>query len=543
MTADAPDERELLAMSAALDGEGPAPRAPSTAATAFAADARRLRRLARIGEAPPMPDLTAAVLQQLDEQRTPSRWRRLAPVAAAFVLGVAVAAAFLLDRHLETQPIAAATLEADARAALPSFPALDARVTVVEHGVHPDVPERRYAGTLQFRAAEFLTLSLTETTDLPPGWPTNDVTVVVDDDRAWRSRRLGCPIESMPECLAEPHLDGIDRRAPFSSGWAAPVELIVPVDSLRGASIVRTDDTTITATTTVAAAGSLVSTTVDNGGFRLVHADDEIEIRLDADTFVLQRFTIRASGSPARVQWATTWGYDDQPGSPIVTLELAPADAVPLDVVVPNIALNDGGFVDQPIPLVADVEAAIPAGFAAHRSGVLTTAGADVVEVATWASGRAHLRVRRSSIGAHARMSGEVQPAPNGTVVVDATRHEVTILTEDARYVVDGTLTLDELVTIAGSLPVDAVAPANRFPGRDFVEVDGLRLSVDLRPGVWLPPADRGDIVGVALRGTAGRFSPSVGELSWLENGTIVVVSGSTDIDVLLAAADLVTVP
>lgn len=541
MTDESQHERALAEASAALDGEVPLPAELDPTTVEFLAGAQRLRRLARVTEAEPMPDLTAAVLRDTTAARSATRrWASIASVAAAFVIGVAVAAAFLLDRNLETRPSAAAAVEADARAALGTVGAVDATISITEFGVHPDVARRDYLGELHYRSPERLSLTLEETTELPGGWPANDVVVVVDEDIAWRSRRLRCPVGSMPGCLTAPTFDGVAGRAPFSSGWAAPLELVVPVDSIGGATIEQLDDDTIAATTTVSDAGPLATATVETGAFRLVHGSDEIEILLGADTFALRGFTIRAGDSSARELWATTWGYDDEPGDVIFTLTVTGTGDPPADARVPDIDFSAGGFVDHPVDL--DVGDAIPKRFRPHRSGTLTVPGTHPTTIATWVDGRAYIRVRATTDPDVGIPPGEIRTVGAGVGIVDDHRRHVTLIHDRGTITVSGTIAIEDLVAVAAGLPVIGQRPPPDPEGTPTaIDVDGTPVIVEIRPGSWLPPADRGDITAINLRGTTARYSPN-GELSWLENGNVVVLLGA-DLPTLLAAAERVVVP
>ena len=540
-----PADEAAAGASAFLDGEGPAPVAPSPEVERFRDDALRLRALVSARPAPVPPDLTGAIVGRLPPGRPPTRrWQTLAAVAASFVIGLAVSAAFLLDDDFSTEPLAASDFEADIRGSSIAVSSLDAAVTVQEYGAHPDVASRSYEGRLHYRSPEQLSLTLTETTPLPAGWLPNDVTVIVDDDVAWRTRRLACPVDSMPACLSAPAVTGIEGRAPFSAGWAAPLDLVVPVDATRRASIARTDESVVTAVTTVGRAASLISATIDNGAFRQVHADDTIEIRVDAEALTLRGLTIRASGSPARTVWATTWGYTDEPGTEILRLEIDEDDEVgSLPPLPDTVHFSDGGFVDGPVS-IDGLAAAMPAGFTHHRSGVLRVPGGPDTEISGWADGRAWITVRVGADAPAASAAATLRTFERGVVVVDDALHEAVIHTGDHRIVVGGTLPLDDLVALASRLPYTGLAPsATSDDTHPPIRVGDATVRVEVRTGSLLPPADRGDIVGVALRGTTGRFSPTLGELTWVERNSIVVLSGTDDLDELLAAAAQVTVP
>ncbi|CAN5571153.1 hypothetical protein BH23ACT7_BH23ACT7_21600 [soil metagenome] len=65
---------------------------------------------------------------------------------------------------------------------------------MVERGWLPAAAERRYAGTLAYRAPETLHLELRDRTRYPAGaWVRNDVELVIDEDRAWTRGPSGRP--------------------------------------------------------------------------------------------------------------------------------------------------------------------------------------------------------------------------------------------------------------------------------------------------------------------------------------------------------------
>ena len=58
-------------------------------------------------------------------------------------------------------------------------------------------------------------------------------------------------------------------------------------------------------------------------------------------------------------------------------------------------------------------------------------------------------------------------------------------------------------------------------------------------PGDALAPVEDPDARAVVVRGVAGRFSPTLDELTWAEHGHVIVMSTHTvSLDVLLALAD-----
>ncbi|MEZ5167247.1 MAG: hypothetical protein R2695_12460 [Acidimicrobiales bacterium] len=223
--------------------------------------------------------------------------------------------------------MSASELEERLHVAPQAIERLDAEVSIVERGAHPDRPERNYTGSLSFRSPEKLHYRVDEVSTPPPGWPRNDIEVAVDESVAWRAVPKGCPIGEMPTCLRQADVEGLVGRPPFGEGWAAPLDLIVPVETLDGVGAsARTVGDRIIVTTTVARSSRLLELITQQGAFRQFHADDPVEIGLDAATLTLRSVSVRVGTTPARRQWASTWGYDDRPDDVIFDVRVDPID-------------------------------------------------------------------------------------------------------------------------------------------------------------------------------------------------------------------------
>ncbi len=193
-------------ISASFDGEPAADATDHVArcprCAAFAATAQEVRRQIRFESVEQPVDVVASVTDIITQTRRPSlaRWGL---VAACFAIGAVLSATavWLSDRPAPTA--LAAEIEQQVQEAQASVDALDATLTVVERGWHPAVQERRFTGSLRYRAPETLWLVLEDTTDYPsPQWNPRSLQVVVDDDVAWQRGPVRCPIESQPECGA-----------------------------------------------------------------------------------------------------------------------------------------------------------------------------------------------------------------------------------------------------------------------------------------------------------------------------------------------------
>jgi hypothetical protein len=585
-----PVEAELAAVSAALDDEGPWPDALSADAAAFRTGALVLRGALRIEAAEAPPDVLAAVrariaaedaaggagedvagdaagdagaaadavpVAALAARRRPPRGAWLWGAAAAFATGVLVAALVLGGRSPGRVEVAGADVVDDVVRAQRSVDELVADVTIVEHGVGPDLPVRRSTGTLVYEAPERLWLQLHDATGAPRGWPANDVEVVVDDDIAWRRGLLACPVDRQPGCLVGPVTQAITQRAPFSAGAAAPLDLVVPVGGLvprTGVVDATVVDDTVVVRTDVAHLRGLVDGLLGTGAFRAVHPTDDVRLVLTADRLTVRSLTVTASGDAARQRWALSEGYDDASGDVLVEVQLTErSDPVPAFPAPPAGDAVDGGFVDAPAASTVagpDLPAPtwLPPGFTDHRAG---TQGD--VTVQTWSDGRAWISVRATRTWEGGRLFGDVDSLVRAVAVgegvgyVDAGGDHVAVHGDGVDVEVAGSASTADLLAVAASLPVEGIAMptgwaqaatvdqlpdgALRPPGELVARVDGGTVTVAVpgpgdaaavlvqEPGTRLdPPADP-DVAAVAVRGVTARYAPSRGTLSWVEDG------------------------
>jgi hypothetical protein len=595
-----PVEHELAAVSAALDDEAPWPDALSPQGTAFRADSLRLRSALRLELAESPPDVLAEVQARIargDGARRDGAGddgtgdgpthdgvtvgpRRRAPrgawawsAAAAFAAGVLVAALVLGGRSPGRVDVAGADVVDDVVRAQRAVDRLVADVTIVEHGVGPDGRVRRSTGTLVYEAPERLWLQLHDADGAPRGWPTNDVEVVVDDDVAWRRGLLDCPVDLQPGCLVGPVTQVITGRAPFSAGSPAPLDLVVPVGGLvpRAGDVDATvvgDDVVVR--TDVAHLRGLVDGLLGTGAFRAVHPTDAVRLVLAADRLTVRSLTITASADAARQRWALSEGYADAAGDLLVEVALTERDdPVPAFPAPPADDGVDGGFVDAPAAAVdSPVPTWLPAGFTEHRAGTQ-----DGVGERTWSDGRAWISVRATRSWSGGRLFGDVDTLVRGVAVgdgvgyVDAGGDHVAVHADGLDVEVAGSASTADLLAVAASLPVDGVAmpagwaqaatvdrlPAGalRPPGELIARVDGGTVTVAIpgpgdaaavlvqEPGTRLdPPADP-DVAAVTVRGVTGRYAPSRGTLSWVEDGwRRELRSVGLDLAGLLAAAE-----
>lgn len=565
-----PDDDRRLAISAALDGDGPMPDGLDDGERAFLASATRIRSLLRVEEAAVPPDVTAAVLARVAGDDRPRRPRPLLLVAAVVFVVAALSTALAVRPGgiLGPEP-ALADVGEQVLGAQRDVVALDAALTLVERGAHPDLPERRYEGILRYQAPERLWLHLDDRTALPAGFPANDLDLVVDRGTAWSTGLQGCPVGEQPACLGSPRSRVVTGLAPFAPDWLAPLDLVVPAGAfLPGTDVAaRRAGGVVVVDTTVARLRRTVDGLRAAGALRAVHPTDAVHLELDPETFVVRRLAVTAGGSAARVAWAASNGYTEAAGTVVLDLTVTerslPGSPFPDP---PGPAGTDAGFVDA-----ADVDgpqpAWLPDGFSASRSGTQGDAA-----VRSWTDGRAWIRLDATGTWAGDQLYGDLGPlvrrlpVGDGVGYTDADGAVVALHTGTADLAVTGSVPLDVLVAVAASLPVAGEPVPAGWPQGDVLDAlpsgalgppgplvaryDGPDLLVAVpgpgqtsavlrqRPGSSLGLPSKADLVEVEVRGTTGRYEPRTGTVSWVEDGWIRRLrSDGLDLDALLATA------
>ncbi len=487
----ADDDRLLAEISAALDGEGPAPETLSGDGQRFRDDALALRRLARFQVAETPPDVTDVVRERIglagapeppptttpkpSRRRQPQgqwglSWRWAIPVfAAAAVIGGVIAGAPRLG-----DDIAAADLLDDAIAAQAGVDAHAAVVTIEEYGWHPEVPVRSFSGTLDYRAPDALFLELEDRTDYPSIglWPDNDVVRFTANGEAARSGRAGCPVDLRPDCLTtEPVNVGTVGRAPFAS---SALDLVVPIGGLGLdadavlASDIDAADGVLTVVGSAAQMAPVLDALFSVGDWRSYAPGDRVELQLDEETYVLRGITVRAGIGEARDRWAVRTGQLDPPGSTLLEADFRPTSTPPppsagdwLARLAPAGTPVDAGFRDRS---TVDVPAPgwLPEGMAAHRLGVFT--GTDA-QMRSFSDGRAWVTVTGVREWAETQLFGSAGPLVTavetsaGVVYITPRGDAVAIHGVDAAGApidveVRGSLAVDDLVQVATGLGV-----------------------------------------------------------------------------------------
>ena len=257
-------DRAQAVLSARLDGE----RAPERVGAAvdahaatcarcrtFEAGALRVRTSVRVRPAEPVPDLVGSIMTRVTAEagarprrpapapapvaRRPSRSpsRRLAPVLAATIAGVMAGSVVVggpWQRSTNT-PIAAAAVVAGVQATAPTLDSFAATFAVTEHGLSPDVPERRLRMDVAFLAPQRFRLDVHDETTYPSTrWTPTDLTFIADGSSTYRSGATGCPAD-LPAGGCPPTRTTITTRSAYSVRAPAPADLVLPLTTFSSA--------------------------------------------------------------------------------------------------------------------------------------------------------------------------------------------------------------------------------------------------------------------------------------------------------------------
>ncbi len=137
------------------------------------------------------------VLPTAGRPRSSAR-RRLTPLIAATLAGLMAGSVVVGGpwQRPSTRPIAAAAVVMDIQRAAPSLDAFAATFAITEHGLSPDVPERRLRMDVAFLAPLRFRLDVHDETTYPSArWTPTDLTFIADGSSTYRSGATGCPAD------------------------------------------------------------------------------------------------------------------------------------------------------------------------------------------------------------------------------------------------------------------------------------------------------------------------------------------------------------
>ncbi|HZD24530.1 MAG TPA: hypothetical protein VE569_14190, partial [Acidimicrobiia bacterium] len=155
----------------------------------FAASVGKLDIALGSGRFDGAPDVLDSVLTEVS--RPPQRWWAVAAVA---LVGLTVGA--LLGTLSSRVDVGLASELAELFYVTGSgVDGIEADLVVVERGVHPDVPERVYNGSIGYVAPERLAIDLVDTTAYPSAdWVHNDLHLVIADGDIAVTAGTPCPV-------------------------------------------------------------------------------------------------------------------------------------------------------------------------------------------------------------------------------------------------------------------------------------------------------------------------------------------------------------
>jgi len=348
-------DRAQFVLSDRLDGERAADRVGATVdehittcmrCRAFEANALRLRTSLRVRLAEPVPDLVGTIMARVASEslgeRTPmlpttmhprpSTRRRLTPLIAAMLAGLMAGSVMVGGpwQRPSTRPIAAATVVMDVQRAAPSLDAFAATFAITEHGLSPDVPERRLRMDVAFLAPLRFRLDVHDETTYPSArWTPTNLTFIAAGSSTYRSGATGCPAD-LPAGGCPPTRTTITKRSAYSLQAPAPADLVLPLttfSSADGIQVVGADRVAgrdaIRVRLTFARAHALFPFLELGGTWRPFFSDDRVDLWLDASGWFPLRYTVYPSTDPSRQPWELRFGLPREPSTrPIFDVRL-----------------------------------------------------------------------------------------------------------------------------------------------------------------------------------------------------------------------------
>ncbi|MGZ8593766.1 MAG: zf-HC2 domain-containing protein [Actinomycetota bacterium] len=338
-------DRAQAVLSSRLDGD----RAPDRVGAAvdehmatcprcraFEANALRLRTSVRVVPAEPVPDLVGSIMARVSlEARPRRRWqipapgrprssgnRRLTPVLAAAIAGLMAGSVVVGGpwQRPTTRLIAAAAVVMGVQETAPSLDAFAATFAVTEHGLSPEVPERRLRMDVAFLAPQRFRLDVHDETIYPSTrWTPTDLTFIDDGSSTYRSGATGCPAD-LPAGGCPPTRTAITTHRAYSVQAPVPADLVLPLttfSSADGIEVLGTDRVAgrdaIRVRLTFARAKALFPFLELGGTWRPFFDDDRVDLWLDATDWFPLRYTVYPSTDPARGAWELRFGLHEEP--------------------------------------------------------------------------------------------------------------------------------------------------------------------------------------------------------------------------------------
>jgi putative zinc finger protein len=339
----------------------------------------------------------------------------------------------------------------------------------------------------------------------------------------------------------------------------------------------------------------------EGGTWRPFFPHDRVLVSLDADSWFPLAYEVRAAGSPERRLWATRNGLrDDAAGKILLRAEARSLDTAPSNVPgipsVPDAA--DQGFRDRSVDELAARNGhrpVVPAdlqGLRPYRTGGFVSGGHPRDEaLLSYARGLSWLVITETRSWDQAALFGDVSPLVQrlrldglGVAYYEPATgvlgRRLAIHAEGWDLALESNLPRSALLAVARSLPVRGLPTPERWLGqatlaeaeastpylllparlpagyristvflepsgatvyfrRDGAELDGGGIRLFQAEDVSLPPPLEPEVLAVRVRGVTGRYSPTRGELEWVEDGVYRSLGGTAlDLRGLLSVAE-----
>lgn len=562
----------------------------------------RIREVARVRPADPVPDLVPAIMAEVGRGavvlRRRREWQRVAVAFAAGVVAAAVVAGGLPGIRRGPSPALATEIPQEIARASSGVTAYRATFRVVEHGFRPSVPRRTFLVEVAFRAPERFRARIVDRTTYPSdAWPRNDVVLAVDGDRWLLDAPRGCPREALPACApAGRDVRVLRGRPPFDAESVLPTDVILPVRSLAGTSRVRVvgeteilDREAVVIELAYRDAASLFDSLQPGGVWRPFYPHDRVLLTLDAGSWFPLAVEVRAAGGAERDLWAIRNGLGaERVGRLLYRAEARSLGTAPPPDWRPYTAggpARDLGFEEAPFEAVA---AGVPTPTSVGRLRPYRAGAMGDQTILSYADGLSWVLVRATRAWPGPGLFGGLDPLaervrlPSGVAywepATGSLGRRVAIHADGWDVALESNLPRSELLDVAASIPLRGTAvadsdrvtvaealesapyallPAELPPGyklaaatadargatflfrRVGAELDGGGIRLFQSAGVDLPPPMDPDVLAVRVRGLDGRYSPTRGELEWVERGAYRSLGGGAlDLAGLLRVAD-----
>jgi hypothetical protein len=352
-------DRVRRALSERMDGQRLSPRlnaavdahvAGCSNCTAFQQGAWSLRESARFEVAPAVPDLVDAIMASVAREVSPRRdrfrlvpgggrrsllprsSRRLAPVAAALVVGLIVGSVAVGGpwQRPEGTSVNAAEVAHGVAAAATRLSAYQARFAITDYHFSPDVPVRDLSMSVSFEAPERFRLDVVDHTDYPSSDVTpTDLELIVAGSSWYSVGPSACP-----EGVCPAKKTVVRNRVPFSPTAPAPTDLVLPITSLADANQLQV----VGGGTVLGRSAIEVRLAFDRaqplfpflslgGSWRPFFRDDRVDLWLDARSWFPLRYAVYPAPGHERDQWALRFGLPQEPpDTPIFTVAAVSVD-------------------------------------------------------------------------------------------------------------------------------------------------------------------------------------------------------------------------